>query len=560
MEKSSRQDVYGIVMIFLLIAAAVICRHLSIRTEGRLSFMLSLVRNAIYIGIAIFWAVSIRHRILQSSVRRYLLAIAILIMFWLVERTCKYLFLEGFDTATRYFWYGYYIPMILIPLMGLLAVDCMGKPESYTPSKRKRLLYIPAFLLIALVFTNDLHQKVFVFDGGVLTHGGGGSYTYGPLYFVAAAWILLTIGAFLILLWRRSRIPGIRKRILVPFIPILFAVLYGTVYATAIALNGTFSSDMTAVFCLVALTTFEMCIRVGLIQSNTHYTELFRLSSIAAQITDSNHNVLLTSDPRMSLSPDIMCKSEESPVLLPDSTRISGAAISCGYVFWREDVSKLTRTLTELEYANEYLLGKNMTLAESCKTGLRRRHLAEQNRLYNKMQAQTAAKLTELSELTDLLESAEAPMEERRLLMRLCVLGAYIKRRNNLIFLAEESSVLPFSELQNCVRESFQNLELFGIQCDYRFDRPSETLPFSSLMYLYDMLEDIIEQTLWELTGVYLAACCENGLPVMAVRLTGAEAPPMLAGAGIKTEKEDEREWRLTLCVPGEVRVNESEA
>ena len=78
----------------------------------------SLLRSFLYIGLMAGWAISIRQRIVQTQVRRYLTAIALLCAFWLCVRTVKYFFAVH-PAAVRYLWYGYYFPMLFLPLLAV---------------------------------------------------------------------------------------------------------------------------------------------------------------------------------------------------------------------------------------------------------------------------------------------------------------------------------------------------------------------------------------------------------------------------------------------------------
>ena len=64
---------------------------------GFFNMFFSLVRSGIYIGMILAWGVSVKRRILHSTVRGYLLAITVLLLFWMSVRTCKYLLLTGLD-------------------------------------------------------------------------------------------------------------------------------------------------------------------------------------------------------------------------------------------------------------------------------------------------------------------------------------------------------------------------------------------------------------------------------------------------------------------------------
>ena len=124
--KKYRQDKKILLTVAALILCAVVCRLFSRFdvVDDALNYLCSLLRSIIYMGIIITWGVSVRRRVLNRSVRRYLMAIAALLLFWFGIRTCKFLFLEGIPALQYYCWYGYYIPMILIPLMGIyLALD-----------------------------------------------------------------------------------------------------------------------------------------------------------------------------------------------------------------------------------------------------------------------------------------------------------------------------------------------------------------------------------------------------------------------------------------------------
>ena len=95
--KKYRQDKKILLTVAALILCAVVCRLFSRFdvVDDVLNYLCSLLRSIIYMGIIITWGVSVRRRVLNRSVRRYLMAIAALLLFWFGIRTCKFLFLEG---------------------------------------------------------------------------------------------------------------------------------------------------------------------------------------------------------------------------------------------------------------------------------------------------------------------------------------------------------------------------------------------------------------------------------------------------------------------------------
>ena len=133
--------------------------------EPIIKMLLVMLRSVIQISLVIGWCSSVGTRIINKQVRHYLIAVGILLAFWLILRTCKWEFIAQNGTHLgRYLWYAYYIPMVFVPLLGVFIIDHIGKAENYKTPRYMKYLYIPAVLLVLSVFTNDLHQLVFPFQ------------------------------------------------------------------------------------------------------------------------------------------------------------------------------------------------------------------------------------------------------------------------------------------------------------------------------------------------------------------------------------------------------------
>ena len=141
-------------LIVCAVAARVVTRG---HREAPYFLPVSLLRSLIYIGLMTWRGVSLWQRIVQTQVRRYLAATAALCVFWLSIRTVKFFF-----AAIRYLWYGYYVPMLFIPLLCVLVALSLGRPENYRLPKWTNLLYLPTALLLLQVLTNDLHHKAYL--------------------------------------------------------------------------------------------------------------------------------------------------------------------------------------------------------------------------------------------------------------------------------------------------------------------------------------------------------------------------------------------------------------
>lgn len=515
MAELNRHEKTGAVLIVILVLCAVICRLLSrfdVVDDG-FNYLCSLLRAGIYIGIIITWGISVRRRVLNRSARRYLIAIAALLLFWFVIRTCKFLFLEGMPALQYYCWYGYYIPMILIPLMGVYLAVCLGRPEEYILPAPLKALMIPAILFILLIITNNFHQKVFAFPFGM--EAADSIYVHKPLYFVCLGWILAEVIAFLILLLVRSHVPGKRKMIWAPVIPAGAAFLYGTGYLMGIQPLYLIAGDMTAVFTLIMLAVCEACIRSRLIPSNTRYSELFHASTIGAQIVDESYNRYLASDNAKEFSKELMRCTEKGSVELGNE-RLSGAPVTGGHVLWVENISMVQDLLEKLKRISSRLSENNNILKAEVELKEKQAQADEHMRIYDKITEEVAPQLWKIETLLELSDDHMKMIENLSLI---CVISSYIKRRGNLILLGEEASFFPAQELEYCLRESMENLRLCRVAVSLSC-RCQGILPKDSAMAAYDFFEMIMESALPTMNAILINLAVESGTVEMTFSIS----------------------------------------
>ena len=515
MAELNRHEKTGAVLVVILVLCAVICRLLSrfdVVDDG-FNYLCSLLRAGIYIGIIITWGISVRRRVLNRSARRYLMSIAALLLFWFVIKTCKFLFLEGMPALQYYCWYGYYIPMILIPLMGVYLAICLGRPEEYILPAPLKALMIPAIVFILLIITNNFHQKVFDFPFGM--EAADSIYVHKPLYFVCLGWILAEVIAFLILLLVRSHVPGKRKGIWAPVIPAGAAFLYVTGYLMGIQPLYLIAGDMTAVFTLIMLAVCEACIRSRLIPSNTRYSELFHASTIGAQIVDESYNRYLASDNAKEFSKELMRYTEKGPVELGNE-RLSGAPVTGGHVLWVENISMVQDVLEKLKRISSRLSENNNILKAEVELKEKQAQADEHMRIYDKITEEVAPQLWKIETLLGLSDDHMKMIENLSLI---CVISSYIKRRGNLILLGEEASFFPAQELEYCLRESMENLRLCRVAVSLSC-RCQGILPKDSAMAAYDFFEMIMEAALPTMNAILINLAVESGTVEMTFSIS----------------------------------------
>ena len=538
-----RKRKYGVVLLVAVLMICAVCARVAAR-YGYYAEVLSIVRALIYIGLLAAWGISVQTRIIQTQVRRYLLVIAGLMLLWLTLRTVKYNTYHM--TAERFLWYGYYLPMLFIPVLAVLVALSLGKPENYRLPKWTHFLYLPSALLFLLVLTNDLHQLVFFFPTGVLSTR---EYDYGIGYYVVLAWMVLCAAAALAIILAKCRIPQSRRYLWLPVVPFALALGYCAAYIKGVYWVWLLAGDLTVSMCLIITAIFESCIQCSLIQSNTHYAELFHASTIGALITDRDFSVACAAENARSVDSQTLMAAAESPVVTADGIRISEAPIRWGHVFWEDDISPMLAVLKELDDTREELQSYGSILQAENAQKARRKKLEEQERLYRAMQEKAAAPAVRLSNLAKTLQGVQDADTARFLLWKMTVIGAYLKRRSNLIFLADRDGMVPVSEVALCLNESMDNLRLHVRRCASRLDFEGE-LRLETAAALYDFFEVAIELAMDDLSGAAANVTRKEDACVLSLMLQcGTDLTSLRAAYPDASVENEDGVWYCTLSV-----------
>ncbi len=548
MTKPRRRDICIVIAVAVLVGCAMALRVISRTAE---EFPLSgLLRSGIYVTLIGAWGWSIHARIIQTQVRRCLLAVAGLMMLWLILRTVKYSLVHM--DAERYLWYGYYLPMLFIPVLAVLVALTLGRPENYRLPQWTRLLYVPSALLLLLVLTNDLHQTVFAFPSGVLSDS---DYAYGVGYYVVLAWIVVCAVAALVLILVKCRIPHSRYYLWLPVAPYLLALAYCAAYIRGIYWVWLLAGDMTVSLCLIFMAIFESCIRCGLIQSNTGYEALFGASTVRARITDENyHSRAVSAAADRPLTQKTLRRAAGGEAVYLDShTLLRSHPIRRGYVFWEEDIAELAAVTAELEQTREELRDTGDILKEESAQKARWLRLTEENRLYDMMEQDTRMQVALLNDYLTQLGATEDEAQARRLLGRIVVVGTYIKRRSNLIFVAGQRGAVDAVELRLCLNESAANLGLCGVDCKVTVTLEG-ALPPAQANAVYDLFEAVVELALDDLTSLLLFVGQEEG--ALCVNMSAACAADMTALCcrfpALTVTRDEDGLWYMTAVLSKE--------
>lgn len=95
--------------------------------------------------------------------------------------------------------------------------------------------------------------------------------------------------------------------------------------------------------------------------------------------------------------------------------------------------------------------------------------------------------------------------EKRQLLGQVAVLGAYLKRGANLMFLAQQHRYVPSAELRYALEESISSLELAGVECAMEVTHGVQ-LPAEAAAACYSRFELVVEGALGQLDALFVRA------------------------------------------------------
>lgn len=428
-----------------------------------------ILRSLLYLSLFAGWGISLYNRTVHPQVRRLLLNVDLLMLFWILVRTLRFQ-LNTPPGMDRMLWYLYYAPMLGIPV-----------------------------LCVQLVLTNDLHQQVFR-----LQQPWNENYQYGWLFGLVVGWIVICILLAFGIIAHKSRNPRILRRLPLPAIPMVLLGVYAVLYGFHIPLIRQFLGDMTIVHCLMTAASLEGGLRCGLIQSNTGYVELLRVTSLAVQLVDRQGNVYCCSENGRMVDRRELQAAMHGTVRLDEHTLLRSAPVQGGYVMWQTDITELVENMERLKENRTELAERNYLEQQNYEVERKINALREKNRLYDLLQRQLAPQIIRMDQLLTRYRAAPEA-DKRQLLGQVAVLGAYLKRGANLMFLAQQHRYVPSAELRYALEESISSLELAGVECAMEVTQ-GVRLPAEAAAACYSRFESVVEGALGQLDALFVRA------------------------------------------------------
>lgn len=544
-----RKDRSALAAAVLAIIVGFACRMLA--KFGIASHIFSFIRTFIYLSFFIAWGFALEHRIQQRQARKFLIATDGMMVFWLVIRTIKF-YLVTTNAAARYLWYLYYIPMLFVPLLGLMVALSLGKPDNYRLPKSTAVLWSVTSAAVLFVLTNDFHQLAFKFPEELPPlQWSDACYSYGAVYYLVIALEVGCAAAALIIMAVKCRVPGARKYFWLPPLPLLLSLVYTLFYALGVDWLRFILGDLTVTQCILFAATFEACIRCGLIQSNTRYAELFEASGgCSATIADCDFNTKYAACDAEHFTPEQLRAAEKEPLALGEGRTLRTIPLHGGFAAWTEDNSELLELTEDLRLTREELKERNALLRMEYERDKKRREVEEQNRLYDMLQRVTQKQIDGVAALVREYHAAENdPSRSRRILAEITVLCSFIKRRRHLALLCCENDTVSAAELKTAVSESLRALKYLGVEGSV-FCTVSGNIAGNAAELFYEFFEAAAETR--TLTALEIRIAQPNGKPRISMNAAAADLSAISADFPEAEISCDDGEWSLLLEWGGE--------
>ncbi len=479
------------------------------------------IQFVINVGVIIFWGISINRRIMNRSIRRYLLIVAFSATILLLQKSIKWSAFLMLDLEGRLMWYMFYIPMIVTPLMGLFIALSINKDEDSKINKRWYLLLIPAVLLIIMVLTNDFHQFVFKFNENFVDWNN--DYGYETGYFLIAVFLLLIVLSTLFIIFKKWRAYNRKKRAYLPIFVILMGLVYCLTYVVNRPLAGVII-DMTTFSCFIYILFLESCIQVGMIQENTYHSIFFGSSKLAVQILDNDANMMLKSSFANSISQDQFSKLREMGQLSIDENNFMNMTkISRGFVVWENDLSKLAAMQSEYNRLNRELRFDIDILNKEQGFAAKNARMKKLAGVYKRIEKEIFPYLEKIEQLATDVETKDKAQQER-ILKIINLISCYTKRRINLLLKTDNGDELVDSDMISSYNECFRGLELFGTECSLKYK--TDVLLVNSKQHLlcFDFFGELLMCSGFNLQQVVLNCFTENNKLRFSVNISKSKS------------------------------------
>ncbi|MBR5181787.1 MAG: hypothetical protein IKW88_05995 [Clostridiales bacterium] len=478
------------IFVFLLIIAGIL--NLLTKTSNSLVNTVMFCANfMIYIGLIVFWAHTVRDRILPTRTRSYMLASSVFMIVYMLQRVFRYRAVISSLFVYRSMAYVYYIPLVMIPSLLLATAVNLGLGNKRIGRRVEKIIIVSSGVVSAIALTNDLHHLVYVPKVALSEFNmDNNSYSWGIGFYIIYAWLIFALVSGALILFSIVGKNGKKPIILLAVTVVTWIALcaiHALVFERYSISRPYFKPEID---CFSMILIFECCIRSRLIPHNENYKGFFEKLKLPILITDNDLNAVHTSNKSLNVSVEDFEKAKAEPCYPEKDIRLSSMKIRAGYAFWTENEHELQEQRKRLKEANELLSEENDLIAVENKLKEQKAHIEAQNQVYERI---TAAIYPKQKSVESILKNVDPDTDAfAEALGKVCVFNAYSKRKSNLLLLSEDNLPKSNRELFLALAETCRYLKCCGIDAAAVGEEYS-SLPLKAVNKLYDTFEAVIE-------------------------------------------------------------------
>ena len=312
-------------------------------------------QTVLALAIYTIWLILLYIRIFDKTLKKYVLSIGVLLVFWMAIRMVKR-YTTGY--VTEILWYLYYIPLLMIPTF---YYNCSSYLINSKNKKRRIVAIIISIILFLLVITNSLHNIVFKIKSNI------NDYNHNIGYFIIVAWILCLIVVAIINLIKSSKNKGYKNIISISII-ILIGLVYTILYIKNVPVIR--KTNMSVIIGTLFCVGLEMMLDFNLIPNNFRYKKIFKNSNLPLEIVSQDGKTRIVTNHSINLKENIIndIKNNKVKSIYKDNNIIKNVnVINGGYSIEEKDYSKINEYEEKLKSIQQELIEQETILQKQRK-------------------------------------------------------------------------------------------------------------------------------------------------------------------------------------------------
>lgn len=312
-------------------------------------------QTVLALAIYTIWLILLYIRIFDKTLKKYVLSIGVLLVFWMAIRMVKR-YTTGY--VTEILCYLYYIPLLMIPTF---YYNCSSYLINSKNKKRRIIAIIISIILFLLVITNSLHNIVFKIKSNI------NDYNHNIGYFIIVAWILCLIVVAIINLIKSSKNKGYKNIILIS-VTILIGIIYTILYIKNIPVIR--KTNMSVIIGTLFCVGLEMMLDFKLIPNNFRYKKIFKNSNLPLEIVSQDGKTRIVTNHSINLKENIIndIKNNKVKSIYKDNNIIKNVnVINGGYSIEEKDYSKINEYEEKLKSIQQELIEQETILQKQRK-------------------------------------------------------------------------------------------------------------------------------------------------------------------------------------------------